>query len=524
MAVFCFESIYCLPVNGYYSPYVDLLWNASNTANLSFGYPLTDPQFAGLVLNYHCWQEILYACHKIIFGTAAYDLYAFAAPVLMGWTIALAVSALFEHESNDKKSLLLYIAKVFSFFASGSMITCLISRNNAFGSQFNSYFLTSEGGEGLAISGTIAVFVLLRELLSRKGRLADYILIALVAFAYAGNKAPVTILMVASVFGTLIVKSMAEKKLDLKLVKAFAAFVLPSALVLLFVVNASSHVNSDNELFFSSLYSWMNSGIHKYMEPLDQGPVGRIISYLLYGLSLFGPMALIWIVAIINDAAGIFSGKKKLSADLYVAYASAIVAAGGVIFTFQISSSHRQFMIAGVPMMLYAAWKFAEQKQNRAVTAIIALTLCLGIFSDTMDIKDNAAKHADFSSGASFNHAHSISLSEKEACEWIRDNTAPDSVIAVDRRFIDDSHAVSTDRYFYYTAFMERSEFVGGSFYHRGITQDDVNTRVEINDKIYASSGEELEKLLKDNGIDYIVVTKSLGTEFEPGNSNLKVV
>ncbi|MCF0186102.1 MAG: hypothetical protein HUJ98_06410 [Bacteroidaceae bacterium] len=531
LAVWSFEGAYCQPVNGYYYPYVDLLWNASNTANLAAGYPLKDPQFAGLVVNYHCYHEIFYACHEIVFGTAAYDTYAWDATLLMGWTIAISVAALFEHPGHDRRTKVLYLLKALSFFACGSMMTCLISRNEGFGSKFNFYFLTSEGGAGLAIAGSIAVFVVLREALRTKVGYRELTLVALVAFACGAIKGPATLVILAAFVGTVLLKCLAERKIDINLIKIFVAYALPSILVLLVVVDVAGNVYTENGSVISVIYSWMNSGIHKFMEPYDKAIPIRLLGYVLVVFAFYGPMILLWLVGFVRDAIGIFSGKKELSADCYIAYGATIVACGGVLFTFQISSSHWQFMIAGVPMMLYGAWTNAEEYLTKgfalkkwATVMAVAFALGMGIFSDVMDVRANMTKYERFVTGESFNVLNSISLAEKEGCEWIRDNTATDSVIAVDRRYIGDENVVASDRYFYYTAFMERSAFVGGSFYRSGITPDELEKRIATNKAIYSSSGAELEQLLRDNGIDYIIVSKALKTEFEPESDMVQAV
>ncbi|MCF0132044.1 MAG: hypothetical protein HUJ71_09930 [Pseudobutyrivibrio sp.] len=520
-ACYLYEGAFCQPVNGIYRPYVDLLWNASNASNLANGYPLYDSQFAGKELGYHCFLEILYACESIIFKDCAFDLYRYAAAPLTGWLFALSVSSLFDHDGRTKSDYGIYILKITSFFACACMIPFFIGNSGSVGNGFMFYILYAEGSEGFAVVAAIAAFVTL-SITHIDNKPGYYLLLFLVIFAQAGTKGPIAIVTLGALAGTFVVKTIVERRISMDLMCKTITGAAATTIVLCFVVNAASNVNSDNGAVISLYYSWMNTGVHRILEPLDNRMPMKLVSFLLCILAFYGPLLIPFIMGGLNIIRRLIDG-ENIRFEVYYAYASVLIATVGVMFMFQVGSSHRQFLLGAIPMMVYMVWQLYENKivkHHKVLLYYICLVLIIGIVMDVMGIVSTYNKLINFKAHDGQEVADSITKTEVEACKWIRENTPVDAVFAVDRRYI----AENDCRYFYYTAFMERQAYVGGTYYHRGIGAEEIEYRETLNEMIYDSSAEELEKLLQDNGIDYVIVTNWLGTVFKPESDKITAV
>lgn len=60
-------------------------------------------------------------------------------------------------------------------------------------------------------------------------------------------------------------------------------------------------------------------------------------------------------------------------------------------------------------------------------------------------------------------------------------------------------------------------------FSYSSVSEAEVRKKIAVTEAIYASTGEETEALMKENGIDYVIVTTRMGTDFRPTADSVKL-
>lgn len=126
-------------------------------------------------------------------------------------------------------------------------------------------------------------------------------------------------------------------------------------------------------------------------------------------------------------------------------------------------------------------------------------------------IADNTERRSEWMTEGDRANPGYLTAGELEAMEWIRDHTPKDSVLAVDRQSLRIGGVTSEDdcRFFYYSAFSERSVYLEGFSYSdadRGLIEE----RLAVNNRIYQAVGSDFREAVREAGVNYIVVTKRL--------------
>ncbi len=113
----------------------------------------------------------------------------------------------------------------------------------------------------------------------------------------------------------------------------------------------------------------------------------------------------------------------------------------------------------------------------------------------------------------------SIQKSDVEGLIWLRENTPKDAVIAVDRATFLADESNRSD-YFYYVLFAERQMVIEGTsmvYVLNGASDKIVSQRQQQIAALFNNSDAARQEL-KDQGVDYIVQTKWLTPQFQPGS------
>ena len=107
---------------------------------------------------------------------------------------------------------------------------------------------------------------------------------------------------------------------------------------------------------------------------------------------------------------------------------------------------------------------------------------------------------------------------------WLRENTTNNSVIATDRRNItqNESYKIIDGAYFYGSAYSQRKIYLEGTAYS---SQSDVsiNEKMKVLKNIYSEENSKRGDVARENGIDYVVVTKTASGNIDLSNENLKL-
>jgi hypothetical protein len=109
-----------------------------------------------------------------------------------------------------------------------------------------------------------------------------------------------------------------------------------------------------------------------------------------------------------------------------------------------------------------------------------------------------------------------VTSGEVDGLLWLRENAPRDAIVLTDRRSLTAKDDYQADcRFFGYSAISERQMFIEG-FSYSSVSLEEIKKKIDITNEIYASSGAAAEQLLRENAIDYIIVTKRMGTQFHP--------
>ena len=116
-----------------------------------------------------------------------------------------------------------------------------------------------------------------------------------------------------------------------------------------------------------------------------------------------------------------------------------------------------------------------------------------------------------------------ITRYEYEGMKWLDNNTDANSIIATDRHFIGRQQTDAYSRSFYYSAFSNRQIFLEGwSYtYPSKEIQDIIKHKYEINSKIFSKAEESRSKIMRENGIDYLILSRVTDSDIKINDKNL---
>ena len=113
---------------------------------------------------------------------------------------------------------------------------------------------------------------------------------------------------------------------------------------------------------------------------------------------------------------------------------------------------------------------------------------------------------------------HPISSQDEEAADWLRENTAQDATFATNRIdvFPNRNEGISC----IYTALSGRQAYMEGYTYavtNMGVSEAVVSEKRATNDALFsgATSPQEIDRLARENGIDYLVVSLQFPAQLE---------
>jgi hypothetical protein len=120
-----------------------------------------------------------------------------------------------------------------------------------------------------------------------------------------------------------------------------------------------------------------------------------------------------------------------------------------------------------------------------------------------------------------------ITSYEYEGLKWLKDNSGKNEIFSSNRLYLKSSSNEYEDaKYFYYTAFSERSCFLEG-FWYAGIVdapQGILERKLSVNNTLYSKEyGGKLD-LARENHINYIVASKRLNPDFSISEEGIRKV
>ena len=242
---------------------------------------------------------------------------------------------------------------------------------------------------------------------------------------------------------------------------------------------------------------------------------------------------------------------RRLVAAAAVVGIAAATAAGIAALAVLLASTDSTVEAAGTPLPFFAglvialgalAWLFVLRRRGGAASlgvVTLALVMSAGLFDAPGDYFVSALDEVRAERTAYPRPQHGlggINTRHVTALEWLKDNSDPEDVIAVNNHYIAPS---GLSRYFYYSALAERRAYLESWDYVTDALDPEFvgvpfPDRLRINDRAFAGDPVALEEL-RTAGVDYLVVDRVNGEAAEisgsaagarvrePGNRDLPV-
>lgn len=507
-----------------YNIHPDTLYAVAMSGELSHSFPMQHFIWAGEPFPYHCFKQSVFAIFEIITGIEAYTIYAYTLVLFNCFVSAIAITALV----NQNNRLLWHRILLWILVFAGGYSCRYLIKGADFTSGIINYFVTDQNGEGIAYAGLVACLLAFVYCVS-KSNVGSFITLLLVVFATAGIKSVITLSFVMAVCGTWVIKLFFEKKINKRFTVLTLCVLISYTIVFLFIIDGLANTGTKEGLSISIMNSYANSGVCSILKNMGISGRAHIIGYVLLLPAVGGPLVILAVERFCTEAIIGFKEKKVSNPDVYIALALVIIGSCGYVFTFQRSFSHLQFTIAVAVALVWLVGKYFDNSfygKKTFVGIVLGISIVWGCFLSFNEVKGLITSESEREKNVPVEETYnSITEEEINAMKWIRENTPVDAVVAIDRQFLSENNDPTwvSARYYYYNAFMERRAYIAGSFY--ALPEDvDVEKRYKNNLSLYASTDGVLEDKLNEYGIDYIVVTKWLGTEFSPGNARVTSV
>lgn len=538
---FCLSCVYMTFRYGnlLQKPYINLgpdFWNHIGlVATLSHGLPAPDLKASGVTLFYHYFQDLMFGMCENVFSISAFELVIECTPIMVGIVFGAALFAFFEPLKKKMKKWGNLFNLGICFFV---FVSCVVMGHPLTGADYQSGYLawmnyhifTSVNAGGFAIAAEIAFLVFAKYLEFEKFTVPNAAVLAVLVFVATGAKGPNGLLFIIAMGLVWVLKVAVERKLYLPYLAYMA--IASTSFLLAFIAVVHGTARFGQSLTTTLAIEWNGTINRSLVGKLpDVGllyfPLLRdVLKIALLLLAGFGPLLVYILFATIGQCREIVRTKKVEKDYESLLLGMVVVGAGGFVFVNQSGYSQGYFlMLAAIPAIYltisYVLNLSAESCwRNWVVLSIIALFGTHLLLADVeVQLRHGLASHGFFGETEILEGTlANVSQGELEGLIWLRENTPTDSLILTDRRGLGEDGSYTADcRFFAYSALSERQMYIEG-FSYSNIPIEEAKAKIEVTERIYASSGEELKKLGAQNGIDYVIVSERIGTNFEPGD------
>ena len=570
--VISFFSIYMyisVPVEkiGSTTVYFDQAWLTSNDAAVALGWPADGFQYLGKRLNSNIFANLFRASLSRASGFSAAQMYGICSAFIATPFCIIAVNALGNRFLKDaNKALFATFAFVFVRFFSVAIIHFYnINKAASIAQAQTAYFnsamtnvLRSPNGIDLALPVVAVAIVLLLQISeAKRPRVFQFVSLFAVAALLTGAKYVFMVCVICAVFGTIVIRVIRDRSFDSdSRILAVAGVVVVTAFVLVFFtvvrggevyappteVQPLYAANAEYDTYYhegyeySGLYSELSIGaiVTKsqlfssvksifFIPDKADAALAIVLIPLHFALSmvLVAVPFLLWVVSKIR--------RFKTVSVQEMLFAGMAVSGMLIYYLIRVDGSSQAYFFFCSSLfvsIIGAGWVYEGFPSLKWLwRAVLATCLAIGLASTiavsvgwmkpgVINLRDAVIGYTAEKSAPTYNR---ITDYEYAAMKWIRDNTPPDAVLAVDRHY---SQKVSKDvvpepnqyasKYYYYTAYSERQAFIGSWAYmpRTAEMQQQIVERLIANDALYNNACLNRRELMEKNGISYIVVSR----------------
>ena len=507
----------------------DVIWMIGNAQALLKGILPYDIRLSGVIFKYHFfgavyWATINYVTHIDLF-TIVYKLYSIGNLFLVtGAVFVLGKTVLKE----TRKAL--FFTWVY-FFTNCASIT--FAARNGYGLFLNVNFVhltTDPFGFELALPFYLLTAVLCIEQLRYKINFGYLAATVMLLFICTGAKGPSGFM----IFGSLLVVISAAlilRKATLSMALLTTCAIATSLGVYYFFISSPG---SSNGLFFRPGFTVENTRIGVWLSKvINNEGITLFLDRILipFHFWCFLPFASVpfvyWCIAKI----------KRLNNCSLIEVFVGTLAFSGIILSYtlgQYGQSQIYFIMFSIPFidLIAVVWlsehydngisyKFKRFIRNMFILTTITM-LSIVYFNVSAGLKGVGQVLGNKPSYPTVS-ADSISRQEYQAMVWLRDNTDPASLVAGDKLYIDSENRDS--RHFYYSAFSGRQFFLEGWSYSNATAKETlVPWKLNIINGLYSSSSVNKKEIMRQNNIDYLVLSRVIHPDSSIFDSQLRRV
>lgn len=491
------------------SYYQDLLWNAGTTSSIASGFPVMDIHVSGLTFSYHFFTNVFLAAFENILGLSSFFLYMKFLPILQVIVYICALYLLFS-----------LVAKKIWARAVGVALTFLLSKVVMWHMLWQAYATM------FALSfAVVAAYFFIKTIKNLEtGKIfknRDFLMLLIFLFVSVGTKTLFGA-VVAAATGLVFLIQIIRRKNILQMLLAGLSILAVVGIVYLVLVHGTHTYN--NLSFFQYLTPMLGESPWYYHTALASlgsvlGKTGAGLLVYPYYLFMSHTVLLVGFVMLIVYL--IRHKKPDLTAIFLLTGLFVGITAASVFF--QPGYSNELFMEAAVPLALFAAYYVLRQNwMNEKVKKMPKIVLlCVVAASFTVSIVPTVSSISGEWTRVQANKNNvsaydSISVYEYQGMIWLRDNTPKDAVVASDRQYFVPEENLNYARYYYYTAFSERTSYLEGYYYidtYRGDFQQVIDYRRALLKGVFTGDQYALAEMVSD-GVDYLVSSEAITSEF----------
>lgn len=562
-AIFCKVSVAPTSYRSL-SAYHDVLWLIGNDAALAEGWPAEGFQYAGKALNSNIGANLVRAMISRISGLSSAKVFGYFASFFTIPFIGFSIYTLGLFWSNKRQTALFStFAFMYISFFSFSFLHMFSGIQNAGSLAQKSYYfsvfistLYCPNGIDMAVPTVALLAVLILYLLKQlKSSRTAYFLVSIAAFLLTIGKYVFTVCVLGSIVGSVICMGIQKRKFQqmipfgLSFIAVLIGFLIgyfsivrvgevkveASEVAPVYEEGTIVDTYEEEGYVYAHKYSSFEIGanvkntklfanIKEIVASPDwfDGTLAFLLSPLHYIFQLVAvsiPFA-VWLLSKIKSFKEIgegdfFTGGVALSGIL-VYYVLRVDGSSQVYFFFCASVF---ISVIGITWVSNN-WNSLHfrRKYVFAIACIIGMSSSLSLSgwraADGYERVFMEAPAGDYREPAALD---AMTFGEYEAMLWIRKNTSPDIIMAVDRHYHKENKVGAIpepndaySRYYYYTAFAERKAFISSWAYlpRTQKMQSDIVRRLRANDALYSNQCLNRAEILRSNHISYVILSR----------------
>lgn len=522
---------------------MDKTYEMGLISQLAQDFPLRNPWVAGRIVHYHIFTQILLAIPVRHFGFTPDFAVMTCGPLMTVYVFGLGVYAMFRYFSRHPERAGIYSLSVILAHA-------FVARE-PYASYMFRILLTNENYAGHAVVCCVAWVILLDIYLKSPDRgrglnAARCVMLGLMMMLLTGIKAPVGLVMLGALIGTIILAAILRKLDVKKLLPAAVLSFIGFYIVYKTIIGSdgTSGIGGESIIGFGNVanLSFWKAPLIDAMNAAGIPYIARLaVVFAVFIVFFFSIYLVPFAIGYIRELVLVLKGQKDYDIAKVTVYAAAFV--GFFLMMLLSYYGHSQIYFGTVdvlfaPLIAFwfledtekgsTAWMQKLRKLSVVCFCVILIPSVAGLAWHYTELMPKVIKHAD--PGSKFNEYMSLSADEYDAVNWIHDNLDDDVLIATQMFASCSYEDYNVERrwdslHFLYAAYSCRRFYLEGSGYT--FTFDEIETKAEmqINErKLFDPENADRGSFARELGVTHVMVTKKIHPVGDLSNDDYKLI